>query len=118
MQTTSDTVGLAVAMELFAIIAEVFEARDLLRLDTPLTKNKKTLAYIGRQLSSRLGSSRINIAEGSSDDSEGPGASEAGQAVEIGEGDFDDTDLRREFCARVLIATQLSEGKWALRVGG
>ena len=92
----------------------MFEARDLLRSDTPLVKNKKTLAYIGRKIS-LSGSSRINIAEGSGD-GEGPGASEAGQAVEAEaeEEGFDDTDLRREFCARVLITTQLAEGKWAL----
>mmetsp|Transcript_105958 Transcript_105958/g.306571 ORF Transcript_105958/g.306571 Transcript_105958/m.306571 type:complete len:638 (-) Transcript_105958:72-1985(-) len=110
MQTSSDTVELAVALELFAIIAEVFEARDLLRSNTPLKKSKETVRYIVRQLLLQLGSSRINIAEGSGD-GEGPGASEAGQAVEAEaeEEGFDDTDLRREFCARVLIATQLAE---------
>jgi len=107
MQATSDSVELAVALELFAIIAEVFEARDLLRSDTPLKKNKETVRYIGRQLS-RSGSSRIDVTEGNGD-SEGPGASKAGQAVDTEAEEFDDTDLHREFCARVLITTQLAE---------
>ena len=96
----------------------MFEARDLLRSDTPLKKSKETIKYIGRQLSSRSRSSRIDVAEGSSD-GEGSGGSKAGQAVEIEaeEEGFDDIDLRREFCARVLITTQLAGGKWALRVG-
>jgi len=38
MQTTSDSVALATALELFAIVCEVFEARDLLRLETPIAK--------------------------------------------------------------------------------
>mmetsp|Transcript_105971 Transcript_105971/g.306621 ORF Transcript_105971/g.306621 Transcript_105971/m.306621 type:complete len:303 (-) Transcript_105971:72-980(-) len=102
MQTTSDSVGLAVALELFAVIVEVFEARDLLRSNTPLKKNKETIRYIGRKLSWSV-SSTIDIAEGSSD-------GQAGQAVDTdAEEGFDDTDLRREFCARVLIATQLAE---------
>ena len=100
MQATSDSVGLAVALELFAVIFEVLEARDLLRSDTPLKKNKETVRYIGRQLS-RPVSSRIDIAEGSSD----------GQAGQAEEAEFDDTDLRREFCVRVLITTQLAEGE-------
>ena len=95
----------------------MFEARDLLRSDTPLKKSKETVRYIGRQLS-RSGSSTINVAEGSSG-GEGPGGFEVGQAVEAAEEEgFDDTDLRHEFCARVLITTQLAEGKWALRVEG
>ena len=101
-------------LELFTIIAEVFEARDLLRSDTPLKKNKKTLAYIGRKMS-LSGSARINIAERHSD-GEGPGASEAGQAVEDDEEEGGDVDLRRDFCAHTLIMTQLAEGEWALGV--
>ena len=43
---------------------------------------------------------------------------QAGQANVAKEEEFDDTDLRREFCARVLITTQLAEGKWAMGSGG
>ena len=101
-------------MELFAVILEVFEARDLLRLDTPLEKNKKTLVYLGRKMS-LTGSSRIKVTEeGASGNGEEPSGSAAEVAVEANEGEegkFDDTNLRYEFCARVLIATQIAEGK-------
>ena len=79
-------------------------------------KNTKSVRYIGRSLlpSGRLsGSARINIAEGSGAGEE-PGVAEAGEAVEAEEEEGDEVDLRCEFCARVLITTQLAEGKWTL----
>ena len=108
MQTTSSNIGLTVVLELFAVVAEVFEARDLLRLDTPLQKNVKTVAYLGRTLSRSLSTASV-ISVTEEDGSGGrPGASTAARGVEA-EVNFDEADLRHEFCARVLITTQLVE---------
>ena len=106
-------------------MAEVSEARDLLRSDTPLKKHANTVKSIGRALSRGMSSSsRINVTEGAN--GQGPGASKAGQAIETAaeeekeeeeeqededeEEDDDDAILRRRFCARTLIAMQIVEG--------
>ena len=55
-------------------------------------------------------SRKINVTEEDAKDGES-GAPAAGQAGEAKEEEFDDFELRYEFCARVLITTQLAEGK-------
>ena len=111
-QATSDSVLLTVALEVFAVVAEVFEARDLLRLDTPLERNKKTIAQI-RQASKGFRSSRIRIATTNDEESNGPAYQNRpihDQAAN-GEETNGDLDLRVEFCSRVLITTQLAESE-------
>mmetsp|Transcript_83238 Transcript_83238/g.234816 ORF Transcript_83238/g.234816 Transcript_83238/m.234816 type:complete len:96 (-) Transcript_83238:800-1087(-) len=55
------------------------------------------------------GRARINVTEEGGEGGEESGTSTGGRAVENEEGEFDDTELRYEFCARVLITTQLAE---------
>ena len=106
MQSSSDNALLTIVLELGSIVAEVFEARDLLRLDTPYMSTTKNASWFmeGARSSSRLfASSRQVVA----------GAGVSGQNDDEGAVEDEETDgiltLRQRFCSDVLIATQMAE---------
>ena len=99
MQTSSDNALLTIVLELGSIVAVVFEARDLLRLDTPFMRGRKTARWF---ISSVRSSRRVVAEDGVSSEAGGDGA------IEDEEVD-DHLDLRQRFCSDVLVTTQLAE---------
>ena len=99
MQTSSDSALLTIVLELGSIVAEVFEARDLLRLDTPFMRGRKTASWF---VSSVCSSRRVVAEDGVSSEVGGNGV------IEDEEAD-DNLPLRQRFCSDVLITTQLAE---------
>ena len=120
MQASSPSPVLTALLEVASIAAEVLEARDLLRLHTPIIKSvvtvqsvKTTTVETAKVLSKRMGSSRIGVIEHGAEQVEGgeqaqderQDQSQGGDGDEDGEGG--ELELRRQFCGHTLIATQI-----------
>ena len=95
MQSSSDDPVLAVLLELGAVVTELFEARDLLRAETPYAALRTQFNF----LKSRWygGSAHITPAEADQVDDEGEAAL---------------LRLRTRFCQDVLITNQMAEGEF------
>ena len=108
MQASSDNIALTIVLELGSIGAEVYEARDLLRLDTPFRRYYKNTIWmlqgVGLMRSPGAQVVATGIDSSGNPNEDGSAGSAAGSARTE-----DDMNLRQRFCSDVLIATQMAE---------
>jgi hypothetical protein len=110
MQSSVDDPGLAVLLELGAIVSELFEVRDLLRARTPYAALHEQCASFRAHCLG--GGARIGPTEAGQVSDEHEGA--AGTDSAASAADAEDTDLLRlriRFCQDVLITNQMAEGE-------
>ena len=116
MQTSSPSPVLTALLEVASITAEVLEARDLLRLHTPIMKSVvtvqwlKTTAVETAKVLKRMGNSSVGVIEDGAEQVEG-GEQAQDESGQGGDGDEDgeggEKELRRQFCGHTLITTQI-----------
>ena len=107
MQASSDNIVLTIVLELGSIAAEVYEARDLLRLDTPLRRYRKETIWVLQGVGLMRSPGGQVVPAGSNDSgnaNDGSTSASTGSA-----GAEDGMNLRQRFCSDVLIATQMAE---------
>ena len=113
MQASSDNIVLTIVLELGSIAAEVFEARDLLRLDTPLRRYYKKAIWVLQGVGLMRSPAGQVVPAGSNDSGNANDGSTSFRwttsASTGSAGAEDGMDLRQRFCSDVLIATQMAE---------